>query len=132
MRDGLKPVQRRILYAMYANLHLHPDGRFRKSMLFQYPLPENIGITLDVDRNNVVKAVLAGSPAEKAGLRVGDAVLAVAGGKPSSLADLFRRIWACGNAGVRVPLKVLRETATKEYVLESADRHDFLKKPHLH
>ncbi len=31
VRDGLKPVQRRILYAMYHNLHLHPDGRFRKS-----------------------------------------------------------------------------------------------------
>ena len=31
LRDGLKPVQRRILYAMYHNLHLHPDGRFRKS-----------------------------------------------------------------------------------------------------
>jgi DNA gyrase subunit A len=31
VRDGLKPVQRRILYAMYANLHLHPEGRFRKS-----------------------------------------------------------------------------------------------------
>jgi DNA gyrase subunit A len=31
VRDGLKPVQRRILYAMYANLHLYPDGRFRKS-----------------------------------------------------------------------------------------------------
>jgi DNA gyrase subunit A len=33
VRDGLKPVQRRILYAMYANLHLYPDGRFRKSAL---------------------------------------------------------------------------------------------------
>src|ERR671936_2558309 len=71
-------------------------------------------------------------PTRQAGLRVGDAVLAVAGAKPSSLADLFRRIWACGNAGVRVPLKVLRETTSKEYVLQSADRHDFLKKPHLH
>ncbi|HEY2899153.1 MAG TPA: DNA topoisomerase IV subunit A [Polyangia bacterium] len=30
VRDGLKPVQRRILYAMYANLHLYPDARFRK------------------------------------------------------------------------------------------------------
>ena len=26
VRDGLKPVQRRILYAMYANLHLCPDA----------------------------------------------------------------------------------------------------------
>ncbi|MAA80662.1 MAG: DNA topoisomerase [Deltaproteobacteria bacterium] len=31
VRDGLKPVQRRILYAMFNNLHLRPDGRYRKS-----------------------------------------------------------------------------------------------------
>ena len=31
VRDGLKPVQRRILYAMYANLRLTPDARYRKS-----------------------------------------------------------------------------------------------------
>jgi DNA gyrase subunit A len=30
VRDGLKPVQRRILYAMHSNLHLYPDSRFRK------------------------------------------------------------------------------------------------------
>ncbi len=31
VRDGLKPVQRRILYAMYINLKLTPDARYRKS-----------------------------------------------------------------------------------------------------
>jgi DNA gyrase subunit A len=31
VRDGLKPVQRRILYAMLHDLGLRPDGRFRKS-----------------------------------------------------------------------------------------------------
>jgi DNA gyrase subunit A len=30
VRDGLKPVQRRILYTMYHDLHLHNDGRPRK------------------------------------------------------------------------------------------------------
>src|SRR3954470_21004631 len=30
VRDGLKPVQRRILYAMYSILHLYPDARFKK------------------------------------------------------------------------------------------------------
>jgi DNA gyrase subunit A len=30
LRDGLKPVQRRILYTMYHDLHLHADGRPRK------------------------------------------------------------------------------------------------------
>ncbi|MCP4804409.1 MAG: DNA topoisomerase IV subunit A [Proteobacteria bacterium] len=31
VRDGLKPVQRRILYAMFHSLHLRPEGRYRKS-----------------------------------------------------------------------------------------------------
>ena len=31
VRDGLKPVQRRILFAMYYDLHLYPEARFRKS-----------------------------------------------------------------------------------------------------
>jgi len=30
VRDGLKPVQRRILYAMHSDLHLYPDAKFRK------------------------------------------------------------------------------------------------------
>src|SRR6267142_3215597 len=47
----------------------------------------------------VVAGLAPGGPAEKAGLRVGDAVLAIAGAKPSSLADLFRRVWRAGPAG---------------------------------
>lgn len=31
VRDGLKPVQRRILYTMFHNLHLTPEARYRKS-----------------------------------------------------------------------------------------------------
>lgn len=31
IRDGLKPVQRRILYAMHNNLNLYPDSRYKKS-----------------------------------------------------------------------------------------------------
>ncbi len=30
VRDGLKPVQRRILYTMFHNLHLTPEARYRK------------------------------------------------------------------------------------------------------
>ncbi|MCA9606556.1 MAG: hypothetical protein KC619_13215, partial [Myxococcales bacterium] len=29
-RDGLKPVQRRILYTMQKDMHLRPDGRYVK------------------------------------------------------------------------------------------------------
>src|SRR5882757_3338933 len=31
IRDGLKPVQRRILYAMFNDEHLYPDAKHRKS-----------------------------------------------------------------------------------------------------
>ena len=31
VRDGLKPVQRRVLFAMFQNLRLYPEGRYRKS-----------------------------------------------------------------------------------------------------
>src|SRR3954463_4195505 len=65
----------------------------------------------------VVAGLASGAPAEKAGLRVGDVLMEVAGTKPSSLADLFRRIWACGPAGAEVKLKILRETATREVTM---------------
>jgi len=65
-------------------------------------------------------------------VKVGDLILEVAGGKPASLADLWKRIWALGDAGVEVPLKLLRKSRVVEVRARSADRNDFLKKPHLH
>jgi S1-C subfamily serine protease len=65
-------------------------------------------------------------------LRVGDVVLEVSGAKPSSLADLFRHVWAVGVAGAVVPLKIMRDTTTRDFGVRSADRSEFLKKPHLH
>src|SRR6185436_17437339 len=80
----------------------------------------------------VVAGLAPGGPAEKAGVKVGDIVVEAAGARPESLADLFRRVWGRGHAGAEVPLKLLREAASKSVVVHSADRNDFLKKPHLH
>jgi S1-C subfamily serine protease len=80
----------------------------------------------------VVAGLAPGGPAERAGVRVGDLVLEVAGEKPKSLADLWRRVWRTGPAGAVVPLKLERSGKTTEARLQSADRTDFLKKPHLH
>jgi hypothetical protein len=54
---------------------LQAEGKFSKSMLFQYPYPENVGLTLNIDRNNVVSAVAEGSPAAKAAIRPGDVLV---------------------------------------------------------
>lgn len=80
----------------------------------------------------VVAGLAPGGPAEKAGLRVGDFLIEVSGAKPASLADLFRRIWAVGTSGAVVPLKIMRDASLRDFVVASADRNEFLKKPHLH
>lgn len=80
----------------------------------------------------VVAGLAGGGPAERAGLKLGDQVLEVAGERVSGLADLFRKVWALGPAGVEVPLVVTRAGTRTEVRLASADRNDFLKKPALH
>jgi len=80
----------------------------------------------------VVAGVASGTPADRAGVKVGDVVVEVAGEKPAGLADLWRRIWRLGPSGTLVPLKVLRKSALVDVAVHSGDRNDFLKKPHLH
>ncbi len=88
--------------------------------------------TTEAGSRLVVAGTAPGGPAERAGIKVGDMVLEVAGEKPSSLADLWRRVWRLGAAGCEVPLKMLRKNRVSHLRLQSADRGDFLKKPHLH
>ncbi len=73
-----------------------------------------------------VTRVTAGGPAEKAGLQPGDLILTVKGMAVNGLADFYRKVWALGNAGVDVPLSILRETRIRELTVRSADRHQFL------
>jgi S1-C subfamily serine protease len=79
-----------------------------------------------------IAGLAPGGPAERAGVQVGDLVAEVGGTRPSSLADLFRRIWKCGTAGCEVALKLVRAGKLLDVRVVSGDRADFLKKPHLH
>ena len=88
--------------------------------------------TTEVEGHLAIAGLAPAAPAEKAGLRVGDLVLEVAGGPVSGLADLFRRIWRLGAAGVEVPLTLARRGETLRVRIKSADRNDFLRKPRLH
>jgi S1-C subfamily serine protease len=80
----------------------------------------------------VVVGLADGGPADKAGLQVGDVVLAVRGSKVRDLAGLFRRVWALGNAGVEAPLTVEREGRAIDITVATGDRNRFLKRPLLH
>jgi len=86
----------------------------------------------EVKGHVVVSGLAGGGPAEQAGVQVGDLVIEVANHRVGGLADLFRRIWQAGTAGVEVPLTLAREGAVSRVRVRSVDRQDLLKKPRLH
>lgn len=88
--------------------------------------------TTEIEGRLVVAGLAPNAPAERADVRVGDQVLEVAGERVSGLADLFRKVWRLGPAGTDVPLTFMRKGSVARVQLRSADRQDFLKKPHLH
>jgi S1-C subfamily serine protease len=87
--------------------------------------------TTEAEGRLVVGGLAKGAPAEAAGVRLGDVVLEVGGERTSGLADLLRKMWRVGAAGVEVPLTLARDSEVMEVRVRSADRHDFLRKPQL-
>lgn len=86
----------------------------------------------EVDDRVVIAGTAGKGPADRAGIETGDMVLAVAGVAVDSLAGFYRAIWSLGEAGVGVPLTLLRESRTLELKVASGDRNSFLKQPKLH
>jgi len=87
-----------------------------------------LGVNTDEVRGHLfVSRVSPGGPAERAGLRADDIVLAVAGDEVHSLADFYSRIWSRGAAGVEVPLRVLRGAQVRSVTVRSIDRAQYFK-----
>ncbi len=70
----------------------------------------------------VIQRVAARSPAEQAGLREGDRILALQDKAVLDLADFYRRVWATGPAGSAVALSVVREGTSLRITLVTGDR----------
>jgi S1-C subfamily serine protease len=86
----------------------------------------------EIEDKVVVVGLANKGPAQRAELRTGDIVLAVGGHEVQTLADLYRRVWSLGSAGVSVPLKLYREGDTFDVSVTSGDRASFLKAPRMH
>jgi S1-C subfamily serine protease len=108
------------------------DDMLKKGGVSRTPRPWLGLYVTEAGERLVVAGLAPGGPAEQAGVKVGDALLDVNGEKPKSLADLWRKVWRLGPSGAVVPLKLARSGKTFEIRINSADRGDFLKKPHLH
>jgi serine protease Do len=92
-------------------------GTWNRDDLWVYPLPENVGLTLEVDRGDVVKAVAPGSAAAKAGLAAGD-VLATLNNLPvASFADAQYALHKGPKSGA-IPVEWKRGTGSMRGTLE--------------
>jgi S1-C subfamily serine protease len=68
-----------------------------------------------------------GGPGQKGQLQAGDIILRVNRQPVNGQADFYRKVWALGRAGVKVPISILRETEIKEITLNSIDRYQLFE-----
>jgi S1-C subfamily serine protease len=67
------------------------------------------------------------SPADKAGLKQGDVVIGIAGVAVKTHAELYRKLWSLGAAGVEVPLRILQDGDVRDVRVKSIDRVQYFK-----
>lgn len=70
------------------NRQAQQTGKFTRDMLWRYPLPDNIGLSIDEQDGIRIKAVKENSPAARAGLRAGESVIAMNRQPITSIADM--------------------------------------------
>jgi S1-C subfamily serine protease len=80
----------------------------------------------------LITSISAEGPADVSGIEAGDVLLAVNGLHVSGLADLYRKVWSAGQAGVTVSLGILRDDEMLNISVETADRTKFMKQPSSH
>ena len=83
-----------------------------------------LGINAEESHGRVfITKITVGGPAEKAGLRTEDMIISVDGKEVRGLADFYRKIWSVGDAGVLIPLTVLKGNKIGDIKIPSADRY---------
>jgi S1-C subfamily serine protease len=88
-----------------------------------------LGMLVHDDQHDLtVVGVYRNCPADKAGLRPGDVIVGIDDEPVVGLANMFRRVWSLGAAGVDVPLNVLRNAEKMELRVHSGDRAGFQRK----
>jgi predicted metalloprotease with PDZ domain len=63
------------------------EGRWRLDEVWVYPLPESVGMTLEIDRGDHISRVATDSVAARLGIRAGDRLLTINGQSVASFAD---------------------------------------------
>lgn len=88
----------------YQFLQAAKDGKFSRRQIFEWPLPENIGIKIDRKHGFRVENTLKDSAADKAGLKTGDVLLRTNDVPIRSEYDLR---WALGRVKEKAAIRML-------------------------
>jgi hypothetical protein len=91
--------------------HKWQEQRLTAADVWPYPLPENIGLTMDVDDGLRVKTVASESPAERAGILAGDELVSLDGQRLLSQADVQ---WVLHRAPVETKVVAALKRGGKE------------------
>jgi hypothetical protein len=95
-------------------------GKWKREDIWVYPLPENVGLTLDKDKGNLVRSVAAASPAQRAGIQPGDVLQLLNGYKVNSFGDAQYALHKAPVQG-QVPVTWLHESKSMKANLTLAD-----------
>jgi serine protease Do len=99
---------------------LKAAGTWDRTSVWVYPLPENVGITLDVDAGDRVKSVASDSVAAKVGLKPGDRLAKVNGYSVASFGDASYALHKAPAKGT-IPVSWVRDGKEMSGALELAD-----------
>jgi len=87
-----------------------------------------LGVSADeVQGRLLVTRVSPDSPADQAGMQVGDIILGVAGDTVHTQAEFYKKVWGRGKAGDEIPLKVLQGVDVKDITVRSIDRTEYFR-----
>jgi len=99
---------------------LKAKGTWTRDELWTYPLPENVGITLDNNQGNLVNAVQLKSPANTVGLKAGDRLEKLNGVSIASFADAQHSLHKAPKQG-EIPISWLHDGKSMSATLAVAE-----------
>ncbi len=80
----------------------------------------------------VVGGMADDGPAERAGIRPGDAIVGISNEDVTEVAALWRHLWSLGGPGVDVTLRIKRDGGSMTVRVHTGDRLKALRAPRLH
>jgi len=87
-----------------------------------------LGVSADeVQGRLLVARVSPDGPADRAGVRTGDIILAIGSDAVHSQADFYRKLWSRGEAGSDIPLRILQGSDVREVTVRSMDRLEYFR-----